>query len=291
MIAGLSSEHLAAARAAHAAVITPPLWRRVLPWLLSATVLAYLAWLWLKFGLTPDLLWKGASRLGTFIVEMLPPDPCVRAEPPLETSCYTAEFLGATAETLGMAFIGTLLAALIAFPLAFLGASNVVANRAVHFIVRRFFDMFRGIPSLIWALIFVASIGLGPMAGVLALMMSDFAALAKLGAETIENADRKPIEGVTATGAGRLQILRFALLPQVLPVQLSQALYFFESNVRSAAVLGIVGAGGIGYYLSDLARNSEWPMVAFILVVFLVLVAVIDFASKRLRALIIGDRT
>lgn len=291
MIAGLTPEHIAAARATYGAIVTPPLWKRALPWIGTALAAAYLAWLWIKFGLTPELMWKGISRLASFIVAMLPPDPCVRADPPLETVCYTGEFLSATGETLGMAFLGTLFAALIAFPLAFLGASNVVSNRVAHFTVRRFFDMFRGIPSLIWALIFVASIGLGPMAGVLALMMSDFAALAKLGAEAIENADRKPVDGVTATGAARLQILRFALVPQVLPVQLSQALYFFESNVRSAAVLGIVGAGGIGYYLSDLARNSQWPMVAFILVVFLILVAVIDVISKRLRALIIGERT
>jgi phosphonate transport system permease protein len=290
MIGGITSEQMASARAGYASVITPPLWKRVLPWVAGVVVAGYLAWLWVKFGLTPELLWKGVSRLALFIVEMLPPDPCVRAEPPLETVCYTGEFLSATGETLGMAFLGTLFAAIIAFPLAFLGASNVVRNRIVHFIVRRFFDMFRGIPSLIWALIFVASIGLGPMAGVLALMMSDFAALAKMGAEAIENTDRKPVEGVTATGATRLQILRFALLPQVLPVQLSQALYFFESNVRSAAVLGIVGAGGIGYYFSDLARNGEWPMVAFILIVFLILVAAIDVISKRLRALIIGER-
>ena len=85
-------------------------------------------------------------------------------------------------------------------------------------------------------------------------------------------------------------MLRFGLIPQVLPVQISQALYFFESNVRSAAVLGIVGAGGIGYYLSDLSRNNHWDMVSFILIVFLVLVAVIDAVSKRLRTLIAGDR-
>lgn len=291
MIGGVTPKQIAAARGAFASVIAPPFWKRALPWVASVIVLTYLAWLWIKFGLTPELLWKGISRLGLFIYEMLPPDPCVRAEPPLETICYTGEFLSATGETLGMAFLGTLFAALIAFPLAFLGASNVVRNRITHFVIRRFFDVFRGIPSLIWALIFVASIGLGPMAGVLALMMSDFAALAKLGAEAIENADRKPVEGLTATGATRLQVLRFGLVPQVLPVQLSQALYFFESNVRSAAVLGIVGAGGIGYYLSDLARNSEWPMVAFILIVFLVLVAAIDVMSKRLRALIIGERT
>ena len=278
--AGLTADQIAAARRDYAGIVAPGFFRRVLPWAFSALVLADLGWLWVKFGLSPEALWKGASRLGAFVVAMLPPDP----------GPYAWDFLKSTGETLGMAFLGTLFATIIAFPLAYAGASNVVGNPVLHFLVRRIFDMFRGIPALIWALVFVASFGLGPMAGVLALMMSDFAALAKLGAEAIENADRKPIEGLTSTGASRLQVLRFGLIPQVLPVQISQALYFFESNVRSAAVLGIVGAGGIGYYLSDLSRNNHWDMVSFILIVFLVLVAVIDAVSKRLRTLIAGDR-
>jgi phosphonate transport system permease protein len=279
-IANLTDAELAAVRATYAGIVTPSPLKRILPWALSFLLVAYLAWLWIKFGLTPELLAKGAAKLGSFLVHMLPPDP----------GPYTGEFLQSTGETLGMAFLGTLFGAIIAFPLAYLGASNVVSNPVIHFVVRRIFDIFRGIPSLIWALVFVASIGLGPMAGVLALMMADFAPLAKLGAEAIENADRKPVEGVTAVGGSRFQILRFAFLPQILPIQLSQALYFFESNVRSAAVLGIVGAGGIGYYLSDLARNNHWDMVAFILIVFLILVAVIDMISKRLRGLITGER-
>lgn len=279
-IPGISSEELASARKTYGAVVSPPLLKRLAPWIVSAAVIGYLGWLWIKFGLTPEVLVKGLVKLGTFLAGMLPPDP----------GPYAGEFLGATGETLGMAFLGTLFASIIAFPLAFLGASNVVRNPVLHFVTRRIFDVFRGIPSIIWALLFVAALGLGPMAGVLALMMSDFAALAKMGAETIENADRKPVEGVTSTGATRLQILRYGLFPQVLPVQLSQSLYFFESNVRSAAVLGIVGAGGIGYYLSDLSRNNHWDMVAFILIVFLVLVALIDMISKRLRALITGER-
>lgn len=276
----VSAEEIAAARNAYGDVIDPSIFKRATPWVLSAVVIGYLVWLWIKFGLTLELFAKGAGKLGEFVVKMLPPDP----------GPYAGEFLSATGETLGMAFLGTLFAALIAYPLAFLGASNVVRNGPTHFIVRRIFDIFRGIPSLIWALVFVAGFGLGPMAGVLALMMADFAPLAKMGAEAIENADRKPVEGLTSTGASKLQILRFAMVPQILPVQLSQALYFFESNVRSAAVLGIVGAGGIGYYLSDLSRNNHWDMVAFILILFLVLVYAIDFVSKRLRGLITGDR-
>lgn len=276
----VSAEEIAAARNAYGDVIDPSIFKRATPWVLGAVVIGYLVWLWIKFGLTLELFAKGAGKLGEFVVKMLPPDP----------GPYAGEFLSATGETLGMAFLGTLFAALIAYPLAFLGASNVVRNGPTHFIVRRIFDIFRGIPSLIWALVFVAGFGLGPMAGVLALMMADFAPLAKMGAEAIENADRKPVDGLTSTGASKLQILRFAMVPQILPVQLSQALYFFESNVRSAAVLGIVGAGGIGYYLSDLSRNNHWDMVAFILILFLVLVYAIDFVSKRLRGLITGDR-
>ncbi len=279
-IAGLSPEEIEKARADHAAIISPPLARRIAPWAVALVAIGYLASLWIKFGLTFELLSKGASRLGGFVVDMLPPDP----------GPYAWEFLGATGETLAMAFLGTLMGAVIAFPLAYLGASNVVRNPLAHFVVRRALDVFRGVPSLIWALLFVAGFGLGPMAGVLALMMADFAPLAKIGAEAIENADRKPVEGVRAAGASPLQVVRYALMPQMLPVQISQALYFFESNVRSAAVLGIVGAGGIGYYLSDLARNNHWDMVAFILIVFLGLVMLIDAASKRLRTWITGDR-
>ncbi len=275
----VSQDEITAARNAYGDVIEPSFLKRALPWALSAVVFGYLVWLWIKFGLTLELFGKGAAKLSEFVVKMLPPDP----------GPYMGEFLRATGETLGMAFLGTLFGAIIAFPLAYLGASNVVKNSAIHFIVRRVFDVFRGIPSLIWALVFVAGFGLGPMAGVLALMMADFAPLAKLGAEAIENADRKPVEGVTSAGASKLQILRFALVPQILPIQLSQALYFFESNVRSAAVLGIVGAGGIGYYLSDLSRNNHWDMVAFILILFLILVYAIDFISKRLRGLITGE--
>lgn len=278
--AGVPLEEMAAARAAHAGVIAPPGWKRVLPFLLALLVLAYLAFLWSKLGLTLDLFARGFGKLGTFIAEMVPPDP----------GPYTAEFLTATGETLGMAFLGTLMAAIIAYPLGFLGAGNVVRNPVIHFAMRRLFDIFRGIPAIIWALIFVGAFGLGPMAGVLALMMSDFAALSKLNAEAIENADHRPVEGVRSTGATFLQTLRFGLVPQVLPVQLGQALYFFESNVRSAAVLGIVGAGGIGYYLSDLARNNHWEMVSFILIIFLILVALIDVISRRLRERIIGKR-
>ena len=119
-------------------------------------------------------------------------------------------------------------------------------------------DVLRGIDILIWALIFVSAVGMGPFAGVLAIAFSDVAFLTKIYAEAIENVDRKPIEGTQAAGANRLQTIRLAVVPQVLPVILSSALYFFESNVRAATILGIVGAGGIGLQLSQQILVNNW---------------------------------
>jgi phosphonate transport system permease protein len=200
------------------------------------------------------------------------------------------DFMTGLGETLGMAFIGTLVAAFVAVPLGFIGAKTVVSNPILHFAIRRVFDVFRATPSLIWALIFIRAVGLGPMAGVLALIMTDTAAFAKLYAEAIENADKRQTEGVVASGAGGLLALRFGVLPQVLPVMLSQGLYFFESNVRSAAIFGIVGAGGIGYYLNERIRLQMWDQAAFIVVMFLIAVLIIDMISFRIRKRLIGTK-
>ncbi len=279
--AHLTPADVAAARALHPRAVAPSLLSRVAPWAIAAAALGYLIWLGARFGLTPERFVLGLSKLGGAILDMFPPSP----------GDVLVPILVATAQTLAMAFLGTLIAAVVAFPLGLLGAKTVVSNPVAHFLIRRVFDVFRAIPALIWALIFVRAVGLGPLAGVLALAMSDFAPLAKLNAEAIENADRRPMEGVTSAGASRLLVLRFGLLPQVLPIQMSQALYFFESNVRSAAILGIVGAGGIGQELSESIRLFNWNEVAFILIVFLVLVAIIDQISKAIRQAIIGKRS
>jgi len=192
------------------------------------------------------------------------------------------------AETAAMAFLGTLLAAVFAVPFGFLGAKNVARNPLFHFSLRRLFDGFRGVDQLVWALVFVRAVGLGPLAGVLAIAVADVMVLAKLYAEAIENIERRQVEGVESTGAARPLVLRFAVLPQVLPVMLAQALYFFESNTRSATILGIVGAGGIGLAISERIRIRAWDEVAFIILCILVMVAVIDAISARLRGRLIG---
>lgn len=196
---------------------------------------------------------------------------------------WLGEFLYAILQTLGMAFIGTLAASLAAIPLGFLGAKNILPNWIFHFGLRRFFDGLRGIDALIWALIFINMVGLGPFAGIFAIAVTDTGTLAKLFAEAIENIDRKQMEGVRASGARYIQIIRYGILPQILPVILSNALYFFESNTRSATILGVVGAGGIGLLLSDRIRVNNWDEACFIIILILITVSLIDMVSKNIR--------
>lgn len=234
--------------------------------------------MWLGFSF--EKLATGLSRLGVIIGLMFPPTP----------GHLLNLYLKGLAETLAIAFLGTLLAAVVAFPIAFIAAKNVVAQRAIHFLSRRFLDTIRGVDTLIWALIFINVVGLGPFAGILAVAMSDIGSFGKLFSEAIETADTKPIDGVTSTGGSALHQILFGIIPQVLPVILSQVLYYFESNTRSATVIGIVGAGGIGLYLSNEISQQNWDRVAFLIIMILITVAIIDWCSARLRFAIIGRR-
>jgi phosphonate transport system permease protein len=226
-------------------------------------------------------LGAGILQLGTFLGLMVPPSP--------GTQLFA--LLKALAETVAIAFLGTLLAAILAFPLGFLAARNTMANTIVRFMTRRFSDTIRGVDTLIWALIWINVVGLGPFAGVLAIMTSDIGAFSKLYSEAIEAIDRKPGEGIVSAGGSKFHAIRFGIVPQVMPVLISQVLYYFESNTRSATIIGIVGAGGIGLYLAEMIRTYEWDKVAFIILMVLVTVAVIDFLSSRLRLAIVGERS
>ncbi|WNJ91667.1 phosphonate ABC transporter, permease protein PhnE [Bosea sp. 685] len=254
--------------------------------LITIAIVAGLTGLFL-YGLTTleVSLWKilhGLGNLGTFVALMLPPDPGSFGRALL--------FVKALFETIAIAFLGTILAAILAFPLGFIAAKNVVANRVVHFLARRSLDTVRGVDALIWALIWVNVVGLGPFAGMLAIMTSDLGAFGKLYSEAIESADRKPVEGVTSLGGSKLHEIRFGLIPQVLPVIASQVLYYIESNTRSSTIIGIVGAGGIGLYLAETIRTLEWQQVSFLILLILAAVTAIDFLSSKLRFAIIGQR-
>ncbi len=244
----------------------------------GALFLLWLGWALHAFGFSPQRLWNGLSGLFTILRLMVPPSPGEMWD----------DILKGLAESLAMAFLGTVIATGFALPLGFLGARNVVAARLLRFPLRRLLDGIRGVDQLIWALAYVRAVGLGPLAGVLAIATADIAVLAKLFAELIENAERRQVEGVAAAGGGRLAQLRWGVVPQVLPVMLSQALYFFESNVRSAAILGVVGAGGIGLQIAERIRVRNWDEVAFIILTMIALVAAIDWVSGKLRRRLIG---
>ncbi|WP_375459527.1 phosphonate ABC transporter, permease protein PhnE [uncultured Enterovirga sp.] len=232
----------------------------------------------IQLDVSPMRILRGFGQLGSYALHMLPPSSGGRFQ----------LYLVALGETLAIAFLGTLVAAILAFPVAFLAARNVVPNILVHFVSRRVFDVIRSVDVLIWALIWINVVGLGPFAGALAIACSDFGVFGKLFSEAIETADRRAIEGVTATGGSRLHEVSYGLVPQILPVIASQVLYYFESNTRSATIIGIVGAGGIGSYLTELIRTLELQQVAFLVLMILVTVSAIDFVSSRLRFAMIG---
>lgn len=223
---------------------------------------------------------SGFGHLGKIAVLMLPPNP--------ETWARVLIYAKSICETLAIAFLGTLLAAIIAFPLSFFAARNVMTNRILQLLSRRFFDSIRGIDTLVWALIWINVVGLGPFAGVLAIMTSDIGAFGKLFSEAAEVADRKAIEGVKSTGGSHSHAVRFGIVPQILPVIASQVLYYIESNTRSATIIGIVGAGGIGMHLSEQIRVLEWQQTSFIILMILITVAIIDMISTRIRFAVIG---
>jgi phosphonate transport system permease protein len=191
------------------------------------------------------------------------------------------------AETLQIALWGTLLGALGALPLCFLGARNFSRSRIVYHATRQLFNAARGINEIIFALIFVAAVGLGPFAGVLALSVHGAGMLGKFFAEAIEEIDEGPVEALRATGASAAQTMAFAVLPQALPSWIAAVLYRFEVNLRASTILGMVGAGGIGYELYASMRLFQYQDTATCVLVILVLVMGADYLSSRLRALVL----
>lgn len=252
-------------------------------WFKRALVLGgsgYLVFCVWAFEITIEKLFGGFGKMGHVLYSMM-------IWKDFSNWDFAGIFLG-LGETLGMAFLGTVIASVFSLVIGFIAAKNVVANAIIHHAIRRFLDLLRGVDTLVWALVFVRAVGLGPLAGVLSIIVSDTGTLSKLYSEAIENVDRKPIDGVKATGASNMQRYRFGFLPQVMPVFLSLSLYWFESNTRSATILGIVGAGGIGMQLSERMKVQYWDQAAFIILLILVMVVIIDTMSKHVRMKLIG---
>jgi phosphonate transport system permease protein len=252
--------------------------RRALHWIFGAGALVYLVYLLWLFDF--DRVFTGLPKLWVIVRLML--DWSRFAE------WDHAELLRSMIETVAMAYLGTFLATIFALPLGFLGARNIVPSAVFRFLTRRIFDGCRGLDQFIWALVFVRAVGLGPIAGILAIMVAETGVLAKLFAEAIDNIDLKQVDGIRSTGASRVAELRYGVLPQILPVLISQGLYSIESNSREATILGLVGAGGIGLRLSERIQINAWDQVAYVIVLILITVAAIDSLSRWLRLRLIG---
>ncbi|MBU2937727.1 MULTISPECIES: phosphonate ABC transporter, permease protein PhnE [Pacificibacter] len=252
--------------------------RRAALWVGFIGLFCYCLW---AFDFSPARIWTGLGRLGTVLGFMFPPHIW-------DNWFEVSEILKGLGETLSIAFMGTLLGAIIGYPLSFLGAKNINRFTFLRQTARRGFDVIRAFETLILALIFIRAFGLGPLAGILAIAVSEIGTFAKMFSEATENTSDKPVEGVKSSGGSRLQQIRFGIAPQVNPVILSILLYNFESNVRSGTILGIVGAGGIGFILSDRISAYRWDEAWSIIFLIIAMVYVIDYLSGLIRQRIIG---
>ncbi|MEU3271393.1 phosphonate ABC transporter, permease protein PhnE [Saccharomonospora sp. NPDC006951] len=255
--------------------------RRNLTWLrnivLVAVAIAVLGWSAGELSISPATFVEGIPNLFDFLLRMFPPDFSV-----------VPGLVGPMLTTVQVALWGTLLAVIISLFLAIGAARNLFGgNPVVYAVSRAVLSALRSLPDIIWALIFVAAVGLGPFPGVLALTVYSCGELGKLYAEAIENIDPGPREALESTGAGVFATIRWSIIPQILPEVITYSLYRLESNVRHAFVLGMVGAGGLGFELQVAMRLFQYKEVAAIIIVIILTVASIDLISSRIRARVI----
>lgn len=277
----ITEADIEAERARNPRVFSASPQERFRTWLFWGGVFALAIYCLYRFQFFSGNFLHGVEKFGEAVVQQMFP-PKGWEQMPM--------FLKAMGETVAMALIGTILGAVVALPLSFLASKNMMPSRPVQFGTRRFADLLRAFDYLIWALIFVRAVGLGPLAGIMAIAIVETGTFIKLYSEAIENLDRKQIDGVTAVGGNWLHRIWFGVLPQVLPMMLSNTLYMFEHNVRSASILGIVGAGGIGFLLGDRLRAYELQEACTIIILVVVTVYAIDYLSKFLREQLIGDQ-
>ncbi len=234
-----------------------------------------LAWAWRGAEMRPGELVRDSGNMVALARDFFPSDFS-------EWRSYAREMV----LTVQIALWGTSLAILCAIPCGLLCAGNV-APWWLDQPVRRLMDRFRAINELVFAMLFVVAVGLGPFAGVLALWVHTTGVLAKLFAEAVEAIDHRPVEGVRATGAHGLEEIAYGVIPQVLPLWVSYSLYRFESNVRSASVIGLVGAGGIGQVLWEIIRAFQFQQTCAVIIIIVIAVSLLDMASQKLRRLFI----
>jgi len=230
---------------------------------------------WNGADMRPMDLWRDSDNMKSYATEFFPPNFS-------HWKLYLEEML----VTLQIALWGTFLAVLTAIPLGLMASSNIVPWW-VYSPTRRLMDSFRAINEMVFAMLFVVAVGLGPFAGVLALWIHTTGILAKLFSEAVEAIDHQPIEGIRSTGAGALHEITYGVIPQVMPLWISFTLYRFESNVRSATVVGMVGAGGIGVLLWEIIRSFQYKETSAVMVIVVITVSVIDMVSSKIRKALI----
>ncbi len=245
-----------------------PGWLHYASW---AAAMALLAWAWRGAEIRPWDLVKDSGNIGIYASEFFPPDF-------RDWRIYAKEMI----VTVHIAIWGTALALIAAVPMGLLCSSNI-SPRWVYQPVRRIMDACRAINEMVFAMLFIVAVGLGPFAGVLALAVHTTGTLAKLFSEAVEAIDPRPVEGIRATGAHKLVEIAYGVIPQVMPLWLSFTLYRFESNVRSASVVGMVGAGGIGVVLFEVIRGFQYAQTCGVLIILAVTVTLIDLLSAHLR--------
>jgi phosphonate transport system permease protein len=240
-----------------------------------AVLLVVLGWAWKGADMRPLDLFRDSSNMATFLKEFFPPDF-------REWRSYLREMV----VTVHIAVWGTVLAIVCAVPFGLLSSSNIVPAW-VYQPVRRVMDACRAINEMVFAMLFIVAVGLGPFAGVMALWIHTTGTLAKLFSEAVEAIDPRPVEGVRAAGASAMEEILYGVIPQVMPLWISYSLYRFESNVRSASVVGMVGAGGIGVILYEVIRGFEYAQTCAVMIIIIVFVTSIDLLSARIRKIFI----
>jgi phosphonate transport system permease protein len=243
--------------------------------LIWGAVLALLAASWQGADMRPAELWRDSSNMAKFAADFFPPNFT-------NWRFYLSEML----VTLQIAIWGTALALVCSIPLGLLASSNLTPWW-IHQPVRRVLDSCRAINEMVFAMLFVVAVGLGPFAGVLALWVHTTGTLAKLFSEAVEAIDPQPVEGIRATGANNLEEIAFGVIPQVMPLWMSYTLYRLEANVRSASVVGMVGAGGIGVVLWEVIRGFYYAETCALLIIIVLTVTGIDTISARLRKIFV----
>ncbi len=256
--------------------LPPGLERKRLPGLVGwGLAFALLAWAWQGADIRPLELFRDSGNMAELAADFFPPNF-------RDWKLYVREMV----VTVQIAIWGTVLAVACSIPLGLLASANLTPLW-IHQPVRRVMDACRAINEMVFAMLFVVAVGLGPFAGVLALWIHTMGTLSKLFSEAVEAIDPQPVEGIRATGAYKLEEIAFGVIPQVMPLWISYSLYRFEANVRSATVVGMVGAGGIGVVLWDIIRSFQYAETCAVLIIIVITVSLLDLTSARVRRVFI----